>query len=533
MPFKLFATQCFPSRHPLWLSLTLVGALTSVSQTGYSTEYASTATTATRTSPLPLQTPFQVQAQSQSKSQANAVTLQQWQPATFESMTRQLAPRHSQLAIGVVDLHSGQALYQHNIDTLMQPASTQKLLTAVAATAQLGNAFRFTTALYSQSVNQQGELNGDLYIRFSGDPSLTRNDLSYLIQQLFEQGVHTIKGNVYLVGQAEEQLRAPGWVWDDLGICYAAPVSQFVIDRNCIFGELTPQLGSNHSQLNFPKDLPVTLTTSAQFDKNNQRALCDLALQRLPNNHFHLSGCFAGNQALKLAIAINEPALYAQQVVTQLFGKSNVRLSGNVQLSNQVNKQTKLLAQHHSAALPELLSTMLLTSDNLIADSLFKALGADVYQQPGTFLSGAKAMKQVLTDEGIDLDYGQIIDGSGLSRYNLLSARQLTQVLLLIYQDERFRSLLAQLPLAGRSGSLRYKSGYRQAPLQDKVRAKTGSMQGVDNLAGYLSLNAEDNLLFVILENGIDPQQKQTQPMPFSAQWLTALLKESQPTPSQ
>lgn len=442
----------------------------------------------------------------------------------FTHLISVIKPPHSQLAISAIDIDSGKSIFKLNEHTLFVPASTQKLMTAVAATAQLSADFSFDTALYTQLPIRNGKILGDLYLRFSGDPTLTSDDLRRLFQQLTEQGLHEIAGDLYLVGQAEEQLKAPGWVWDDLGICYAAPVSRYVINQNCILAQLQPQLANSQAKLSFASYLPVTLSTSAYFDKNKQLEFCELELQRLPKNRFHISGCFPGERAVKLAIAISEPDLYAQQLVTGLIKSVRLKVKGKVKLTNSMDKRVKLIALHRSAPLASLIETMLLTSDNLIADSLFKAIGESYYKLPGNFTYGAKAMTQILTDAGVDLTHSQILDGSGLSRYNLLSASQLSQILALIHRDQRFRHLIDMLPVAGRSGTLRYKSKYNQEPLKDKVIAKTGTMQGVDNLAGFLWLDRESQVMFVILENGQSPKAKQEQLAPFSALFLQTLL---------
>ncbi|QYJ87834.1 D-alanyl-D-alanine carboxypeptidase/D-alanyl-D-alanine-endopeptidase [Shewanella mesophila] len=445
----------------------------------------------------------------------------------LNNMMSVIKPPHSQIGLEAVDLTSSKSVFRYNADILMVPASTQKLLTAVAATTQLSEQFTFDTSLHSSASIRHGKLQGDLYLRFSGDPTLTSDDLRQLFKQLNDLGLYEISGNLYLVGQANEQLKAPGVVWDDLGICYAAPVSRFVINKNCILGQLSPMLANNGAKLSFPRYLPVKITTTAYFDKNNQQAFCELSLQRLPQNEFHIGGCFTGAHPVKLAIAITEPGLYAQQLVAQVIKSAKIRVKGKVKLTNAIDTKAKLIALHKSPSLASLIETMLLKSDNLIADQLFKAIGESVYEQPGTFANGAKAVSTVLTDAGVNLTHAQIVDGSGLSRYNLLSANQLLQVLQLIYRDPRFEHLIALLPVSGKSGTLRYKTAYNKAPLKDKVIAKTGSMQGVDNLAGFLSLDNELKIAFVVLENGQSPKTQQEQLAPFSALFLQTLLDSS------
>ncbi len=447
-----------------------------------------------------------------------------WGNDYFSNLMGIIEPRHSQVALSATDLTTGELIYQQNADTLLLPASTQKLLTAVAATAQLGNGFKFDTQVFSHFPIRHGKIAGDIYITFSGDPTLTTDNLRDLFKQLTDQGLYEVSGNIYLVGEPGEQTKAPGWVWDDLGICYAAPVSAFVINQNCIHGQLRPKMASNESQLSFASYLPVSLSTSAVFDKRKQGSFCELELSLLANNTFHLSGCHAGDKPINLAIAINDPALFASKMIEQLLKSSQIRVKGKVKVSSKRAKYHKVIASHSSEALPALVETMLLKSDNLIADSLFKAIGKSYFGEPANFSHGAKAVELILTAAGVDLSHSQIVDGSGLSRYNLLTANQLSQVLMLIYEDKRFQGLIEQLPVAGISGTLRYKAHYNRAPLKQRVVAKTGSMQGVDNLAGFISLNQTGKALFVVLENGQSPKTKHDQIAPFSALFLQTLL---------
>ncbi|RTR33441.1 D-alanyl-D-alanine carboxypeptidase/D-alanyl-D-alanine endopeptidase [Shewanella atlantica] len=449
----------------------------------------------------------------------------------FNNILPLIKPPHSHTSVIATDLVNDSVIYEENADILLLPASTQKLLTAVAATAALGNDFHYMTEIFSHFPIRKGVIKGDVFIKFSGDPTLSSLELRELFKQLTDQGLFQIEGDLYLVGEKHEELQAPGWVWDDLGICFAAPVSSFIINKNCVHGQLKPKLANNTSQLKFPSYLPIVIDNSAIFDKTSSLEFCNLSLQRLPNNHFNLTGCHPGNRPLKLAIAITEPALFAKNTVAQIAKSSQIKVTGKVLIKDSLPQHRSLIASHKSKALPELLDTMLIKSDNLIADSLLKQIGHKQFNRPGTFSNGSKAMVQILTEEGVDLTHARVVDGSGLSRYNLLSARQLSQVLKLIYADPRFVSLMESLPVAGVSGTLKYKPSFTTAPLQKHIWAKTGSMQGVDNLAGFIKQPKVADTLFVILENGQSPIEKKQQLAPFSALFLQSLMDhKTEPT---
>ncbi|MDV5390190.1 D-alanyl-D-alanine carboxypeptidase/D-alanyl-D-alanine-endopeptidase [Shewanella xiamenensis] len=445
------------------------------------------------------------------------------QHAILSQQINDIAPRHSQIALLALDMANSKQLYSQQADTLFIPASTQKVLTAVTALANLGADFRYVTELWSDAPIRQGHIAGSVYLRFSGDPTLTQDDLKALFAHLQKQGINSIDGHLYLIGDKQEQLQAPGWVWDDLGICFAAPVSSYIINQNCVYGQFVPSSNKHSSEVKLRvSSFGVKVSSDAIFSPKASHDFCQLDLVRLGQNQYHLRGCYPGSEAIPLAIAITDPEKFAMDTLTATL-KGEMSLSGKVKIGNAIPSKAKLIASHSSAPLPELLKTMLLKSDNLIADSLFKLVGQHYYKTQGNFTNGAAAMRHILSDLGVDLTHANIVDGSGLSRYNLLSARQLANVLTLIYQDARFHSLIDSLPEAGVSGTLKYRLGYTQPPLKNRVFAKTGSMQGVANLAGFIRIPQRD-ILFVVLENGISPETKKQRTPAFSADFLTRLI---------
>lgn len=438
--------------------------------------------------------------------------------------------RHSQTAVIAIDLASNKLIYSHQPNTLFIPASTQKVLTAVSALAALGPEFRYVTELWSDAPIQNGHITGSVYIRFNGDPTLTEADLKELFAGLVKQGITRIEGHLYLIGDKQEQLQAPGWVWDDLGICFAAPVSSYIVNQNCVYGQFIPSSATQASVVKLrAASYGVKVSSDAIFDPQANPDFCQLDLVRLGQNQYHLRGCYPGSEAIPLAIAVSDPEKFAQDTLSAIL-KDEMAIAGKVQIGDHIPPKAKLIASHSSAPLPELLRTMLLKSDNLIADSLFKQLGKAFYRTQGSFTHGAAAMKHILTDLGVDLSSANIVDGSGLSRYNLLNARQLADVLSLIYRDTRFSGLIASLPQAGVSGTLKYRQGYTTPPLKNLIFAKTGSMQGVANLAGFIRLPQQQDIVFVVLENGIAPEPNKSDKASFSTQFLTKLLREIPPT---
>jgi len=482
------------------------------------------------------------------------------QPAALylNNMLQLLKPIHSQLGITVWDMTTQQSVFEYNNQSLLQPASVQKLLTALAATKQLGKEFIYQTRLTTLAKQpldknsiDNGVYAGDIYIEFNGDPTLTYQDLRQLLGELSQLGITQVTGNIVLTSEQDSQLQAPGWVWDDLGICYAAPISPFIIDKNCVYGRLSTSEYNKTASVTMRGNRPIQISNDAYFvsPKMTQAAIplvtghlsatdlplsqltpkCHLSLHRYDNNSYHLSGCHVGTKSVPLAIAITEPQLYAQQIVAKQLASLGIQhlqpiTVRQMSVDPQWLAQRQIIASHPSAALPQLLETMLLKSDNLIADSLLKKIGEDYYQAPSDFARSSQAMKTILYSIGIDLSNANIADGSGLSRYNLLTAEHVLRVLTTLYQQPEYRFLLDFLPESGVSGTLHYKQYFNKSPLKHHVFAKTGSMLGIANLAGKVKVSNGHDYLFVLFENGLSPQIKQQQKAPFSAIFLQNMM---------
>ncbi|WP_392341775.1 D-alanyl-D-alanine carboxypeptidase/D-alanyl-D-alanine-endopeptidase [uncultured Shewanella sp.] len=506
------------------------------------------------------ETPDQV-ALSQPQTIHSDSTNQQPAALYLDNMLQLLKPTHSQLGITVWDMTTQQTVFEYNNQSLMQPASVQKLLTALAATKQLGKDFTYQTRLTTlaeqpldKSQIDNGIYSGDIYIEFSGDPTLKYQDLRQLLASLSLLGITELTGNIVLTSEQDSQLQAPGWVWDDLGICYAAPISPFIIDKNCVYGRLATTGYNKVANITMMGNRPIEITNDAYFvtpiinrpvAKPTVKTLtdavvlpayltesvpqCQLTLSRFDNNRYHLSGCHVGAKSLPLAIAITEPQLYAQQIVAKQLASLGIVhqqpiTARNMNTEPQFMAQRQVIASHQSAALPKLLETMLLKSDNLIADSLLKKLGEVYYQAPSDFARSGQALKTILYSIGIDLSNANIADGSGLSRYNLLTPEHVLSVLTTLYQQPEYHFLLELLPESGVSGTLRYKRYFNKSPLKNHVFAKTGSMLGIANLAGRVNVSNGHDYLFVLFENGLSPQIKKQQKAPFSAVFLQTMM---------
>lgn len=403
-----------------------------------------------------------------------------------------------------------------NNQQFFQPASTLKVITALAAKLELGDNFRFLTQIKAH--------NNDLIIQFSGDPSLNYDHLVKLFTQLKQAGFTTIRGDIWLDNQAfSGYQRAIGWPWDITGVCYSAPSSAITLDGNCVQASIYTQ-ADGKTRVHIPEHLPATATTTAitVTKEQQQQQQCDLELIAFANNHYQLSGCVVKQEKpIPLKFALQQPERYVQARVKKLLKQLNLTLLGEIKIgvpanSSDHNDANSVLAQHYSAPLPQLLTIMLQQSNNLYADNLLKTVGAHFAQrqgviQAGSFNNGTKALKQILSSQAnIDLSHTKLVDGSGLSRNNRLTANDLAQVLLYIAKNDSRLKLIELLPIAGTNGTLQYRSSMRNDPIKGNLVAKSGSIYGTYNMIGFgLNKAGKPSSIFVQLVGDYFPTPKE------------------------
>lgn len=398
-------------------------------------------------------------------------------------------PPGAEASLLVIDPKTQKIRYQHNADILRPPASVEKLVTALAASIQLGKDFHFNT-----DVETKGN---DVIFRFSGDPSLRRDDIRKLVEKL-KRETSIIRGNIYLNGVVFDQFElADGLPWDNLGVCYSAPVSSISLDDNCAVARMMftdKEKTKIHFQIS--RDAPIHINNQLELTDGLEKRYCKFRLVANADNHYTLGGCLGRHKIPRfLNFAVQNTELYAADIIRRELKHAGIELQGKVIRDDKASGH--LVASHDSALLPELLDEMLKDSDNLIADSLLKTIGSSYYNEPGGFDNGVEAVKAILKDKAnIELENAMIADGSGLSRNNRISAEQVMSVLQYIY-DHPELGLIDAMAESGKSGTLHYRPSLRTESLKGKVRGKTGTLYGTYNIAGILTTQDGTPLLFV------------------------------------
>lgn len=348
------------------------------------------------------------------------------QAANIDEYITQL-PAGVNLALMVQKVGASAPAIDYHSQQMALPASTQKVITALAALIQLGPDFRFTTTLETKGNVENGVLKGDLVARFGADPTLKRQDIRNMVATLKKSGVNQIDGNVLIdTSIFASHDKAPGWPWNDMTQCFSAPPAAAIVDRNCFSVSLysAPKPG-DMAFIRVASYYPVTMFSQVRtLPRGSAEAqYCELDVVPGDLNRFTLTGCLPQrSEPLPLAFAVQDGASYAGAILKDELKQAGITWSGTLLRQTQVNEPGTVVASKQSAPLHDLLKIMLKKSDNMIADTVFRMIGHARFNVPGTWRAGSDAVRQILRQQaGVDIGNTIIADGSGLSRHNLIA----------------------------------------------------------------------------------------------------------------
>lgn len=416
------------------------------------------------------------------------------------------------IVVGSLDRKSGEeVLYQRDGDDLLTPASNMKLLTGAAALRELGSDYSFKTELYlTAQPNKNGKVEGDVIIKGYGDPTLQSEDpsgqqdgtkIAKLVEDLKKRGITQINGNIIIdESQYDSQRLGTGWAWDDETYGYNAPLSALSINRSSVLVNYQPsEVGKQVSYHLEPKTEYVQIINETKTVSADAKNTFTIEKER-GKNIIHLKGDLPlGVQPNNEQIAVEEPSLYAGTIIKEEMEKAGIKFNKRVEVKTDVvTEGSEEIAQISSPPLRDILGYMNKNSDNFYAEMLLKRLGAEKKGE-GSSSAGAQVVKDNLLKFGIEPTY-RMVDGSGLSRYDMISARQIGSLLVGMSKEPNFGVYYQSLPIAGVDGTL--KNRMVQTLAENNVHAKTGTLTGVSGLSGYVTTKDGEHLYFAILMNG-------------------------------
>ncbi|HKQ69002.1 MAG TPA: D-alanyl-D-alanine carboxypeptidase/D-alanyl-D-alanine-endopeptidase [Polyangiaceae bacterium] len=418
------------------------------------------------------------------------------------ALTRKIAEYGGHVGIAVLDVQTGELLAAQNDRRPLNPASNAKLFTAAAALANLHGNYRFETGLY-------GEIKGanvaKLVLRGHGDPSLVTRDLWDMVQDLKEQGVRRVDGDIFVdqrffddnfVPPAFEQ-QPNEWAY------FRAPVSAVALNENTVTMTVRPTAADSPAQVSFDPpgfvDAEGTVKTAAEGHAESVR------LELVPNNYrmiAHIGGSIPEKErSVGFTRRVDNPSLLAGYALKALLTASGIAAPGEVKPGGEQVKT--LLAMHRSKPLSSLLYELGKASDNFYAEMVFKTLGAERQSRPGKSADGAEVVAKYLKDVGA-LEEGTVIkNGSGLFDANRVTAQGTVKLLRAAMRDSAISAeYLAQLSIGGVDGTLHKR--FRELKDRRSLRAKTGTLESAVALSGYvLAPPGKSPVAFSIMVNGV------------------------------
>jgi D-alanyl-D-alanine carboxypeptidase/D-alanyl-D-alanine-endopeptidase (penicillin-binding protein 4) len=398
--------------------------------------------------------------------------------------------------IAIVDA-LGRTLFVRRARTPATPASTFKLLVAVAALQTLGPDYRFETRLEAVDPPQNGTLAGDLYLVGDGDPSLTSDDLRRGIGQVVHAGTTDVTGNVIADASIFRGREVnPAWDPDDLQYDYAAGTSALSLDEGTVELHIVPTgIGSYaHVEVRPPSAaVRVAGGVTTAYDT-------DLSIDRDPNrNTFHIAGTIGVDAEQSFWRPVVDQPLYAAGVTRSLLQQRGITVEGQAETGPAPAGGT-VLWLHRSAPLRTLLGHMLFESDNHYAEQLLRAVGARE-AGVGTEASGARVERAVFRQLGAPTDGLRVVDGSGLAPTDRVAPLDLAELLARAGLEPAGDVLYHDLPRVGIEGTVRH---HDLTTALGRARAKSGHIEDVDALAGYVDTHRHGRVAFAILVN--DPR---------------------------
>ncbi|MFB6247867.1 MAG: D-alanyl-D-alanine carboxypeptidase/D-alanyl-D-alanine-endopeptidase [Salinibacter sp.] len=428
--------------------------------------------------------------------------------------------------IHVVNLRTGEVLYSRNAERFFVPASNVKLLTTAAGLEQLGPDYRYQTSVYVDGPVTDGTLEGNLIVRGAGDPTIggfeQRDDPTQVFRRwadsLQARGITRIDGNI--VGDDNRMAETPlghGWSWSDIPYAYAAEIGGLVFNENTVDLEVEGRQVGQPARLSwdpFRTDY-VTVVNRSQTvsyrDEEDEEYTRDMG-----TNTIHVKSRIHPNERDTESITVSNPTLYFVDTLRDILLQEGISVDGraadldetalNVQYDSRAVRR---VASYTSAPLSAIVQTLNHQSKNLYAEQLLRTLAVEVPPDteedlpPGSSALGVKAVRETLVNAQVDTSRIQLVDGSGLSRQNLVRPTSLVTLLRYMWHhpNPRVRSAFYDsLPEGGRDGTLEYRF-QGTAPARSNVRAKTGTLSNTSSLSGYVTSGAGAPLAFSVFCN--------------------------------
>jgi D-alanyl-D-alanine carboxypeptidase/D-alanyl-D-alanine-endopeptidase (penicillin-binding protein 4) len=413
------------------------------------------------------------------------------------------ALRGARISVLVADRRTGEEVFARHPDRALIPASNLKVLTGVAALAAFGPAHRFTTeVLASGEPDAEGAVE-TLFVRGGGDPTLTSEQWWRLAADLRIRGLRKVRGDLVMDDALFDGERwHPSW-GEITSRAYHAPVGALSANYGAFFVsvEAAPEPGGAVRVSVDPPIPYLEVLNQARTGAAGSPATIQVQRRRAgAAERIVVSGSIAaGGEPLEFWRSVASPARYAGAVLRMQLEANRIAVGGGIRLA-AVPEPAVILHQFEGKPLGEVVWLFLKNSNNFIAEALVKSQGVAAAEGlPGSWEAGIAAQRRELEALGLNTAGLRLVDGSGLSTGNRVSARLLVSALRLAMASfEIGPELISALPVAALDGTLERRAGASEG----RVRAKTGLLTGVTGLSGFAKGEGGREFVFSVLVNG-------------------------------
>jgi D-alanyl-D-alanine carboxypeptidase/D-alanyl-D-alanine-endopeptidase (penicillin-binding protein 4) len=436
-----------------------------------------------------------------------------WLKARLDEILSGPSLGHARMSVAVMDPESGKTIYAKNEKAGLNAASNVKIATEAASLALLGPEFRWKTTLLGAippeggKAISAGELRGDLYVKTSGDPTFSAQDLGTLAADLAAVGLHKVRGGLVIDASAFDSATVgPSFDQKSDSASFRAPSSAASLNGNVVTVTVVPaaSAGAPARIVLEPASAALvlggTVITAAKGP-----AVLEVETADAENGQTRVTVAgriLMGAEPRVIQRRVVTPEIFFGQTFKQILAKRGITVDKPVRLSVAPKDGLRVLATHDSPPLAVVAHELGKRSSNFAAEQLLRTLGGEIMRRPGTWQKGLDAVARYLESAGIPRGTYVMKNGSGLYDSNRFSAEQMVLILRAATRDFRIASeFLASLAVGGADGTLAHRTGGSAA--ERNVRAKTGTLANASCLSGVVGAPGSKPLIFSILMNDV------------------------------
>ena len=423
--------------------------------------------------------------------------------------------KHASLAVCVHDITHDSTIYALDANHALLPAALNKLFTTAAGFSRLGSDFRFKTNLvYSGTIDNRGVLTGDIVILGNGDPFLgstrikgTMPDTLFraITQAIRDEGIHRINGHIYADASLfDDEMVHPTWQWNDIGNYYGSGISGLNYHENSI--NVRFSAGANVGDPAtitdiYPANMALTLTNEVVTGPSDTASEICFFGSPSANSRICRGVLAKGVRDTLIRASLPNPALCLADQLTQYLRKHGVPVSGEASDRFEMPKRVHDLTTIQSLYYRDIAKLTNYTTNNMCAEGIFKYLG--YYQDGvGNYTNSRRFMNLYFHELGLDVAGVKMVDGSGLSRDNHVTAKFLCQFLAAVAKEPYYEDYRNTLGISSQTGDSKVMKP--KIPAGCKLVLKSGSMTSVKGYAGYFTNKNGNTYCFAIISNNYD-----------------------------